>query len=93
MRWEPYLPFYATNDELTVFRPGQQSKVFPSAPGGLLYVGDPGVQRGGTDTDWNNIAPRAGLAWRPDGSTKTSVRAGYGVFFDTPRFHMLSATS
>lgn len=90
VRWEPYLPFYATNDELTVFRPGQQSAVFPSAPAGLLYVGDAGVQRGGTDTDWNNIAPRLGLAWRPGGSTKTSVRAGYGVFFDTPRFHMLS---
>lgn len=90
MRWEPYLPFYATNDELTVFRPGQQSRIFPSAPAGLLYVGDAGVQRGGTDTDWNNFAPRASLAWRPAGSTKTSVRAGYGIFFDTPRFHMLS---
>ncbi len=90
MRWEPYLPFYATNDELTVFRPGQQSSVFPSAPAGLLYVGDAGVQRGGTDTDWNNMAPRVSLAWRPGGSTKTSVRAGYGGFFDTPRFHMLS---
>jgi len=90
VRWEPYLPFFATNDELTVFRPGQQSTVFPSAPQGLLYVGDQGVQRGGTDTDWNNIAPRFGLAWRPGGSTKTSVRAGYGIFFDTPRFHMLS---
>jgi outer membrane receptor protein involved in Fe transport len=90
VRWEPYLPFYATNDELTVFRPGLQSTVFPTAPNGLLYIGDAGVQRGGTDTDWNNIAPRFGFAWRPGGSTKTSVRAGYGVFFDTPRFHMLS---
>jgi len=90
MRWEPYLPFYATNDELTVFRPGQQSKVFPSAPAGLLYVGDPGVQRRRTETDWNNMASRLVLAWRPGGSTKTSVRAGYGVFFDSPRFHMLS---
>jgi len=90
IRWEPYLPFYAKNDELTVFRPGQQSSVFPSAPSGLLYVGDNGVQRGGTDTDWNNLAPRASIAWRPRGSTKTSVRMGYGIFYDTPRFHMLS---
>jgi hypothetical protein len=64
--------------------------VFPAAPTGLLYVGDKGVQRGGTDTDWNNLAPRASLAWRPRGSTKTSVRMGYGIFYDTPRFHMLS---
>ena len=90
IRWEPYLPFYAKNDELTVFRPGQRSSVFPAAPAGLLYVGDSGVQRGGTDTDWNNLAPRASLAWRPFGSTKTSVRMGYGIFYDTPRFHMLS---
>lgn len=90
VRWEPYLPFYATNDELTAFRPGQQSQIFPSAPAGLLYVNDPGLQRGGTRTDWNNIAPRASLAWRPGGSTRTSVRLGYGIFYDTPRFHMLS---
>jgi len=90
LRWEPYLPFYAKNDELTVFRPGQKSTVYPTGPTGLLYVGDAGVQRGGTRTDWNNLAPRAGLAWRPGGSTKTSVRLGYGIFFDSPRFHQLS---
>ena len=91
LRWEPFLPFYSADDELTVFRQSlQQSTVFPNAPAGLLYVGDSGVSRGGAPASWGNLAPRFSFAWSPGGSQKTSVRGGYGIFYDAPRFHTLS---
>jgi hypothetical protein len=32
--------------------------------------------------DWNNIAPRLGIAWDPMGDRKTSIHAAYGIFYD-----------
>jgi hypothetical protein len=38
----------------------------------------------GIPRDYNNVAPRIGLAWDPAGDGKTVVRAGYGLFYDHP---------
>jgi len=38
----------------------------------------------GIPRDYNNVAPRFGLAWDPAGNGKTVVRAGYGMFYDHP---------
>src|SRR5713226_6115775 len=38
----------------------------------------------GIPRDYNNVAPRIGLAWDPAGDGKTVIRAGYGIFFDHP---------
>ncbi|MBC7928516.1 MAG: hypothetical protein H7039_22970 [Bryobacteraceae bacterium] len=33
--------------------------------------------------DYNNIAPRLGLAWDPKGDGRTAIRAGYGIYYNT----------
>ncbi len=35
-----------------------------------------------TTTDTNNLAPRVGLAWTPDGKATTVIRGSAGLFFD-----------
>ncbi len=38
----------------------------------------------GIPRDYNNFAPRIGLAWDPSGNGKTVVRGAYGIFYDHP---------
>src|SRR5580765_6847319 len=38
----------------------------------------------GIPRDYNNFAPRLGLAWDPKGDGKTVIRAGFGLFYDHP---------
>lgn len=73
------------------FRPGQQSKVFPTAPLDLLYPGDPTCNNaGGYTTKWGHFGPRAGFVYAPDlgflsggtGASKLSIRGGWGLYFN-----------
>jgi hypothetical protein len=57
----------------------------------MVFVGDPGVPRSGVPKDWNNLGPRFGFAWTP--AAQTSVRGAYGIFYETPAIHQLSAFS
>ena len=51
-------------------------------PTGLVVPGDPGVPAGMTSTYYKAFAPRMGIAWSPGGSGKTSIRAGWGLFYN-----------
>jgi hypothetical protein len=58
---------------------GPAAAVFPT---GLVVPGDPGVPNALTQTYYNAFAPRIGIAWSPGTSGKTSIRAGWGLFYN-----------
>jgi hypothetical protein len=83
LRYELSLPFTESKGRLNAFHPGQQSTVFPKAPTGLVYPGDAGVPDGTYSADVNNVSPRLAAIWDPRGDGRMSVRAAWGVFYDT----------
>lgn len=62
-------------------------------PTGLVFPGDKGVPNGLTSTYYKAFAPRLGLAWSPaakdgflakltGGPGRSTIRAGYGIFYN-----------
>jgi outer membrane receptor protein involved in Fe transport len=82
LRYEYNTPKSDTEGRTFSVIPGLQSQRFPGAPLGMVFPGDPGAPRGTNFPDKKNFAPRIGFAWDPTGSGKTSVRGGFGVFYD-----------
>jgi hypothetical protein len=86
LRYEPFTPWTDRWNDLpqtAQFIAGRQSTVYPNAPKGLLFFGDEGVPRSIARHKLNLFAPRIGIAIDPFGDGKSSIRAGYGLFWDT----------
>ncbi len=82
LRYELPFPYTEIHNRQNLFEPGVQSVVFPTAPVGLVYPGDPGVPAGLIPTEKTAFAPRVGLAWDPKGNGRWLVTASYGIFYD-----------
>ena len=92
LRWDVSSAWSEARNQLETVIPGEQSKVFPGAPTGWVFPGDPNVPSTLAPTHYNNFAPRVGLAYSPTadsgplhrllgGSGQSSIRAGYGLFY------------
>jgi hypothetical protein len=100
LRWDVLPPWREKYNQLQTFVLGQQSVVYPGAPTGIVFPGDPGIPKTLAPTKWDNFSPRIGLAYSPDfdggllgaifgHSGKSSVHAGFGLFYSA--FEGLSA--
>ena len=92
VRYDRIAPWSEEHNEISTFRAGAQSVVFPGAPPGILYPGDPGVAKSLSPTG-NEFSPRLGISYTPHLSSnslmkdlfgeegKTTLRGGFGMYY------------
>jgi hypothetical protein len=92
VRWDRIRPWSEKYNQLQTIVKGEQSQVFPGAPEGLVFPGDPGVPSSLASAR-DDISPRFGLAYSPAAAAgsalekltgkpgQTSIRLGYGMFY------------
>ncbi len=86
VRWETDTPIVDANDRMNGFDP-QAINPISGTPGVVRFAGVDGWAAAPYETNWNNVAPRFGFAWRPFGRTTTVIRGGGGIFYAHPFDH------
>ena len=91
LRWDTSQPFYDTKNRIQTFVPGKQSKIYPDAPEGFEFPGDPGVPRTLAPHSttvlllaWGSLTPQGNGRWLGKifgGPGKTSIRLGGGIYY------------
>lgn len=91
VRWEPFMPVENINGYVNSFNrewfdQNRHSTVYPQAPAGLMFPGDEGYpdNNGFYKAQFGQFAPRLGMIWSPLDDNSMSIRAAYGIFYDTP---------
>lgn len=93
-RYDLLQPVHDKYGRWTNFIPGLNKEVvasFAGAPPGAGFTNSSSVetaQQAGLPsslayTNYKNLAPRFGFAWRPWGGNQTVLRGGYGIFYGT----------
>ncbi len=94
LRWEVSTPWWEAHNQIEALVPGCQSKVFPGAPTGWCFPGDPGIPSTISPIRYNDFAPRLGLVYSPGdhggllgktlgGAQRTSIRTAYGIYYSS----------
>ncbi len=91
IRWAPlYFPhdyFHRGSVfNMAAFLANQHSTVYPNAPAGTFYYGDPGVKAAFTGNTPLEFNPNFALAYDLFGNGKTVLRAGAAYAYDQPNF-------
>jgi Carboxypeptidase regulatory-like domain len=99
LRWDMLPPWHEKFNQLQTFVLDQQSIVYPNAPKGIVFPGDPGVPSTLSPTKLTDFSPRLGVSYSPQFEngflrailppTQSTIRAGYGMFYTA--FEGLSA--
>jgi hypothetical protein len=91
LRWEPFIggsfaTGYVMHFDQALFNQGVHSTIYPNAPAGLEFPGDPGFNTSDrpSHTHMNDFAPRLGVVWDPKGDGKMTIRASWGIFYELP---------
>ena len=80
LRYELNSGISEKNNQLTLYRPGVQSTIYPNYPNGVLVAGDAGLPNSLSGMS-NKIAPRLNFAYDVTGDGKTAVRGSVGLYY------------